>query len=237
MPGETWGGKPMYRMIMPGLPHCMLVNRAGRRFGDESFFHKYVAALYIFDGSNQDFPNWPAWLIFDEDFHSKYAIGPVAAGEPFPEGMAAEAPTLDALAVACGIDPAGLVATAARYNEFCASGLDEDFGRGTSAWSRTFLGDPAMKPNPNLGPVSRGPFYAIELGRVGTGLASAGLKTDATARVIDIDGAPVPGLYAVGNTVARREFGGGYNSGMAVGRSLVFGYAAGESLASAPVRG
>lgn len=60
-----------------------------------------------------------------------------------------------------------------------------------------------------------------------------GLKTTPSAQVVDVDGETIPGLYAVGNTAARLEFGGGYNSGMAVGRSLVFGYLAGEALAAA----
>lgn len=230
IPGEEWGGKPMFRHTMPGLPHCMVVNRAGTRFGDESFFHSYVSALYNFDGSRQEFPNWPAWLVFDENFRSKYPIGPLPAGGPLPEGMAITADTIEELAEACGIEVDGLVATTARFNVFCDSGVDEDFGRGDRSWSRSCLGDPAMEPNPNLGPVEKAPFYAIKLGRVGTGLASAGLKTDHTAQVIDVDGEPIPGLYAVGNTAARLEFGGGYNSGMAVGRSIVFGYTAGEAL-------
>lgn len=232
VPGEQWGGKPMYRMIMPGLPHCIVVNRAGKRFGDESFFHSYVSAMYTFDGGKQEFPNWPAWLVFDEDFRSKYPIGPIAPGAEFPLGMAVRADTLEELGEKCGIEGAGLAATADRLNGFAVTGVDEDFGRGDRPWSRTALGDPTMTPNPNMGPVARAPFYAIELGRVGTGLASAGLKTNPSAQVLDVDGDAIPGLYAVGNTVARLEFGAGYNSGMAVGRSLVFGYAAGEALAA-----
>jgi len=228
VPGETWGGKPMYRHTMPGLPHSLVVNRAGKRFGDEAFFHSYVAAMYTFDGSRQQFPNWPAWLVFDEDFRTKYPIGPIAAGADLPPGMAVTADSLEELAKLIGVEGDGLVATVDRFNSFCETGVDEDFGRGRP-WSRTCLGDPAMTPNPNLGPVRRGPFYAITLGRVGTGLASAGLKTTPTAQVVDVDGSPIPGLYAVGNSAARIEFGGGYNSGMAVGRSLVFGYEAGRA--------
>src|SRR3546814_11058145 len=41
IPGESWGGRPFYRMMIMGLPHCIMVNAHGRRFGDESFFHTY----------------------------------------------------------------------------------------------------------------------------------------------------------------------------------------------------
>ncbi|MEU6643538.1 FAD-dependent oxidoreductase [Saccharomonospora sp. NPDC046836] len=233
VPGETWGGKPMYRHMMPGLPHSLVVNQRGRRFGDESFFHSYVAAMYTFDGDRQEFPNWPAWFVFDDNFRRKYRLGPLSPGAPLPPGMARSATTLGELADLCEIDRAELTATVARFNAFSSTGVDEDFGRGNRPWSRTCLGDPTRQPNPNLGPVDRAPFHAIELGRVGTGLASAGLKTDASAQVHDVDGRLIPGLFAVGNTAARLEFGGGYNSGMAVGRSLVFGFAAGEVLAAA----
>ncbi|GAA3886027.1 3-oxosteroid 1-dehydrogenase [Leifsonia kafniensis] len=230
IPGEEWGGRKMYRHMFPGMPHTVVVNRKGRRFGDESFFHSYVAALYTFDGDKQDFPNWPAWMVFDEEFRRKYNLGPLAAGAPMPEGMAITADTIENLAEAAGIDVEGLSETITRFNQAADSGVDDEFGRGSRPWSRLSAGDPAMKPNPNIGPVSKGPFHAIKLERVNTGLASAGLKTDEQARVIDVDGQPIRGLHAVGNTAARLEFGAGYNSGMAVGRSLVFGYLSGKSL-------
>ncbi|MEV1131900.1 FAD-binding protein [Agromyces sp. NPDC049794] len=233
VPGETWGGRPMYRHMIPALPHSVVVNRAGSRFGDESFFHSYVAAMYHFDGDRQDFPNWPAWLVFDESFRTKYSLGPIAAGQDLPEGMAVKADSLRELAAICGIDPEGLERTAERIGEFALSGIDEDFGRGSRSFVRKVLGDPEMQPNPNIGPIDHPPYYAISLERVGTGLASAGLKTNASAQVIDVEGEPIPGLFAVGNSVARLEFGAGYNSGMAVGRSLVFGYVAGKMLATA----
>jgi 3-oxosteroid 1-dehydrogenase len=224
VPGETWGGKPLYRMMIMGLPHCIMVNRMGRRFGDESFFHTYSSTAYEFDGHTQTFPNWPAWFVFDHDYKSKYALGPIAPGETMPPGMAMHASSLRELAALTGIDPEGLVQTVERFNAGVDAGVDLEFKRGTKLWSKSW-GDARMK-NPNLGAVAKPPFYAISLARVGTGLASAGLKTDAAARVIGVTGNPIDGLYAVGNSAARIEMGCGYNSGMAIGRSLVFGYVA-----------
>lgn len=224
IPGESWGGRPLYRMMIMGLPHCVMVNAAGRRFGDESFFHTYSSSAYEFDGHNQRFPNWPAWFVFDESYRSKYAIGPIAPGEPLPDGMALTAGSIAELAELAGIDAAGLTATIERFNDNTAAGTDPDFARGSKPWSHSW-GDSRL-PNPNLGPLIRPPFYAIRLGRVGTGLASAGLRTDAVGQVIDVADRPIDGLYAVGNAAARIEMGCGYNSGMAIGRSLVFGYLA-----------
>ena len=224
IPGESWGGRPFYRMMIMGLPHCMMVNAQGDRFGDESFFHTYSSSIYSFNGHNQRFPNWPAWFIFDQNYRDKYPIGPIAIGEALPQGMAITSDSIEALALATGIDEAGMCATIDRFNTHAEAGNDPDFARGSKLWSHSW-GD-SRQPNPNLGPVSKAPYYAIPLARVGTGLASAGLKTDAAARVINIDGAPIKGLYAIGNAAARIEMGAGYNSGMAIGRSLVFGYLA-----------
>lgn len=55
--------------------------------------------------------------------------------------------------------------------------------------------------NPCLGPLESAPYYVvkIEAGLIGT---FAGLKTDHRARVVDAAGAPIAGLYAVGNDQA-----------------------------------
>ena len=224
IPGESWGGRPFYRMMIMGLPHCIMVNAQGRRFGDESFFHTYSSTIYTFDGHRQTFPNWPAWFVFDQAYRDKYPIGPIAPGAPLPQGMVVAAETVAELAAATGIDAAGLATTIQRFNAHAEQGIDPDFERGSKLWSHSW-GD-KRQPNPNLGPLAQPPFHAIKLERVGTGLASAGLRTDAAARVIDIAGAAIPGLYAIGNAAARIEMGCGYNSGMAIGRSLVFGYLA-----------
>lgn len=230
IPGESWGGRPLYRMMIMGLPHCVMVNAEGRRFGDESFFHTYSSTAYAFDGHRQRFPNWPAWFVFDQTYKGKYSIGTIAPEHPLPEGMAIVADSIDELAALAGIDAAGLAATIERFNANAAEGVDPDFARGSKPWSNGW-GDSRL-PNPNLGPLTVPPYYAIRLGRVGTGLASAGLKTGAAGQVIDIADRAVPGLYAIGNAAARIEMGCGYNSGMAIGRSLVFGYLAARDAAS-----
>jgi 3-oxosteroid 1-dehydrogenase len=222
IPGEIWGGRPLYRMMIMGLPHCIMVNTKGNRFGDESFFHTYSSSAYEFDGHTQSFPNWPAWLVFDGNYKEKYSIGPIAPGDAMPKGMAVSAESLHDLANSVGIDPEGLDATINRFNASAETGVDQEFRRGTKLWSKSW-GDARMK-NPNLGPITKPPYYAIRLARVGTGLASAGLKTNENGKVIGIGGKPIEGLYAVGNAAARIEMGCGYNSGMAIGRSLVFGY-------------
>src|SRR3546814_14164194 len=135
--------------------------------------------------------------------------------------MAMMADSVEALATAAGIDAAGLAATIERFNGHAEGGTDPDFGRGSKLWSHSW-GD-SRQLNPNLGVLAKAPFYAIPLARVGTGLASAGLKTNAAARVIGVEGQPIEGLYAIGNAAARIEMGCGYNrdrKSVALGKSV-----------------
>jgi predicted oxidoreductase len=52
-------------------------------------------------------------------------------------------------------------------------------------------------PNPSLRPLLKGPFYAVKL--LPGSLAPSPACTDASARVLDHAGQPIPGLFAVGN--------------------------------------
>ena len=106
--------------------------------------------------------------------------------------------TIEALAENIGVDGGELAQTIERYNRYAESGVDEDFGRGSSELNR-FNGDPLTKPNPCLRRIGPGPYYAVAVWP--TDLASsAGLCTDSTARVLSSRGTAIPGLYAVGVT-------------------------------------
>src|SRR3546814_15695528 len=77
---------------------------------------------------------------------------------------------------------------------------------------------------PNLGPLQKGPFYAVKIERVAMGVPTAGLPIDTESRVLDASDKPIPGLYAAGNSAAWLDIGGGYNSGIAHTRGLLYGY-------------
>ena len=61
-----------------------------------------------------------------------------------------------------------------------------------------------------------------------------GLVTNADAQVIDVRGNVIEGLYATSNCAAMLSHGFGYESGSAVGRSLIFGYLAARHLSNSP---
>lgn len=176
----------------------------------------------------------PAWAILDQRHRNRYVWGPVIGPTPkkwLDSGYMIKANTLEELALKCGIEPTGLRNTIDRFNAFCRNGRDEDFGRGDQAFDRTH-GDPTVRPNPNLGTIETGPFYAVRIhpGDVGT---VGGLVTDPDALVLRKDGTPLHGLYAIGNTAAS-VFGAGYpGGGTSIGGSFIFGYRAARAMAHA----
>jgi hypothetical protein len=89
----------------------------------------------------------------------------------------------------------------------------EAFGRGGAPYNRQ-SGEPGNTPSP----CSFGTF--------------AGLKTDASARVVDSAGAPIPGPYATGTDMAGVTGGHYPAGGINLGPAMTFGYIAGRHAAS-----
>jgi 3-oxosteroid 1-dehydrogenase len=116
-----------------------------------------------------------------------------------------------------------------RFNGFCETGKDLDYQRGDTAYDRLYS-DPKVKPNPNLGPLVKAPFYALEVfpGDLST---KGGLLTDEYARVLRPDGSVIDGLYATGNNTAS-VMGHTYpGAGSTIGPSMVFAYVAAKHIA------
>jgi 3-oxosteroid 1-dehydrogenase len=215
------------------LPHTIMVNRAGRRFVNESnSYLEVVKAMYANDAV-------PAWLIFDDQYRKKY---PWARGLPrlrnllqilpgrlpqswIDEGWIRRADTLEELATQIGVDPQGLAETVREWNRGAVSGKDPRFHRGESSYNRN-LGDPGnRKVNEAVGTIEKGPFYASEIfaGDVGT---IGGVITNRSAQVLDEQLQPIPGLYATGNmaaTVVGRTYPG---AGASISHTMTFGYIA-----------
>lgn len=238
IPGEELeDGVPLWRGSLPflGLPHTIVVNRAGCRFADEAFYRALYYAVDVIDGASQSHPNFPCWAVFDAQARAKYPFGSVPPGADLPEGLAAQAETLEQLALLIGVDPAGLVRTVSRFNTHAERGEDPDFARGTFPWGSVMIGDIHQKPNANLGPLSQGPYYAVELKRMGGGgIAGTGLVADHHCRVVDWNGAVIEGLYAAGNSMVRFDSGALMQSGMTNARGMTHGYLAGRHAAGHP---
>ena len=231
VPGETHEGKPLWRASWEGgYPHALWVNKDGKRFGDESFYREYLPACHAWNGLKQEHPNYPPYLILDQQFRDKYSLGTYMPGQELPEEIAKKADTIHELGEKLGIDADALEATVERFNRFAVEGQDPDFNRGTYPWAAMMTGD-RERPNPNLGPVDKGPFYGIELKPVGVGINSVGLRTDVHGRVVHLRGHAIDGLYACGNSAAALDTGAGYQSGLSNLRGMTWGYISGRHAA------
>ncbi|WP_018633665.1 FAD-dependent oxidoreductase [Neomegalonema perideroedes] len=227
------GGGVFPHLLDRYKPGMIAVLSNGRRFVNESESYHDVGEAMSASGEAS------AWLICDRRTIRKYGLGH-AKPAPMPlflwtrGGYLKTGATLEDLARACGIDPAGLKATVESYNQDARAGRDPQFHRGETAFNR-YLADPDHKPNPCVAPVERGPFYAVkmEMGDLGT---FDGLKTTAPGEVLDRRGGVIPGLFAVGNDRAS-IMGGNYpGAGITLGPAMTFGWITGRRLAGLPAK-
>jgi 3-oxosteroid 1-dehydrogenase len=232
------GHKGLNPMVQGELakPHAILVDQTGVRYMNEGgSYMKFVQGMLK---RNKEVPACPSWMIMDSQFMRLYTLAGTLPGQKkprawFDQGWMKEGATPEALAAACGFDPAVFKATLERYTASVRKGRDEEFGRGDRAYDR-WLGDPieGKKTSATLGTVEEGPFFAIPVlpGDVGT---FGGVVTDAFARVLKTDGSVIEGLYATGNTTASvmgRTYPG---AGASLGPSFTFGYIAAKHAAGA----
>ncbi|MEC3953377.1 3-oxosteroid 1-dehydrogenase [Nocardia sp. CDC153] len=227
LPREAW-----FCLAERNLPGSVIVNDRAERFMNECL--PYVEATHrMYGGINGQGEgpgeNLPAWLIFDQRYRNRYQFAGVPPrqalpGRWFKSGALTRADSLPELAEKIGLPVEKLTATVARFNEFAHAGKDSDFGRGDSAYDN-YYGDPRQRPNPNLGALEQGPFYAAKLvpGDLGT---KGGLVTDVDGRVLRPDGEVIEGLYAAGNASAP-VMGHTYaGPGATIGPAIVFAYLA-----------
>jgi hypothetical protein len=91
IPPEAPGGKPI--CVHAGIvelcsPHTIVVNRYGTRFGDETFFQGMVPQLRLFDPVRHEYPNLPAYLIFDAQYLTQYSFANRPVGSAVPDAVA-----------------------------------------------------------------------------------------------------------------------------------------------------
>ncbi|MBO0924264.1 FAD-dependent oxidoreductase [Cellulomonas sp. zg-ZUI199] len=212
------------------MPFSLMVDAKGARFANES--ESYVDLGHHMLEHDKD---GAYWLVFDARHGRRYlrmfAMDPRQKKAWAQAGITVKAPTLAGLADAMGVDPETFRATIERFNGFARTGVDGEFGRGNSAYDR-YYGDPLVHPNPNLGPIEKGPFvaYRVVVGDLGT---KGGVLTDAHARALRADGSIIEGLYAAGNcsaSVMGRTYPG---PGSTIGPAVVFGLRGARHMAAA----
>lgn len=232
IPGEVIEDRKRTRFISGerALPGSIIVNRNGQRIVNEASSYSDMAAPFqVFDPDGYDHPNLISYLVFDERFRRRYTFATLAPDQEETPQWVHVGADLKELAAQAGIDLTGLEAQVRRFNGFAAAGVDEQFHRGETRHDRHY-GDAEHGPNPCLGALTEGPFYAIPV-IVGTLGTRGGLRTDANARVLDNFGAVIQGLYCCSNAMAAATGGGYPGAGGTLGPNLTFGYVAGKDIA------
>jgi fumarate reductase flavoprotein subunit len=187
---------------------AILVNAAGRRFGDETsgyseFGHQVLAqpggtAVLVLDQRIHD-----ACLVFD-DFEQTVAAGAVRWADDAA-----------ALAGAFGLDPVALVETIEATRTCARTGTTDAFGR---SFFEAPLGEPLA------GVRVTGALFHTQ----------GGLRVDPHARVLRPDRSPIPGLYASGGAAMGISGHGaaGYLAGNGLLPALGLAFLAAEDVAT-----
>jgi hypothetical protein len=213
-----------------GKPGTLIVDLDGQRFANEaSPYQEFVNVMNLKNIGS-------AWFIGHKPALRKYGMG-IAMPAPLPyrhlvrDQYLIEAATIAELAKKIGVPVQALEFTVGVFNANAERGLDPDFNRGGNIYDNA-QGDFVHTPNPNLGPLETGPFYAIKI-HPGDCSSILGLNTTADAQVVGIDGTAIDGLYAVGldqNSVMRGHYPGG---GSSIGPAMTFAYRAARHLSGA----
>jgi len=195
----------------------IVVDENGQRFADEG-----LGGISIANAIARLENPLSATAIFDsrvwEDAKTTDNVPPNPS-LPDAGGTIIEAATLRELADAANINPAGLSATIALYNEHVAYSASEPLSPVRT--QSTYAAQPILDP----------PFYAIPI-CAGITVTSGGLSVNGKGQVMDTNDQPIAGLYAAGSTVGGLE--GGPRSAYVGGliKSFCIGLLAAETIAT-----
>lgn len=188
-------------------PGMIIVDAKGQRFMNESItYNSYGECFY--GASERGHDCFPAYVIFNKFYRDNYVFAGMPQAGFSPDFMNRDmvgdtdavlykAQSLTEIAQRFNIDAQGLQASIEKMDDYAKNGVDSDFGRGGDAHDAMF-GDVTVSPNPCLGTMSGGPYYACKVnpGDIGT---KGGLKVNADGQVLNDKAAPIKGLYAAGN--------------------------------------
>ena len=217
------------RGIVPDYKSMIIVNMLGQRCGNEDllinsrslpksydYFETALCSVFIdADGDgNAECYGGPLWGIFDQEAAVRNDWD-MEKTVDYEYGYAFKADTIEELAEKVvnkyyeniKMDPEILKRTIERFNSAVESGNDEDWGRTTLEYK-----------------IEKGPFYAV-WATPNLHDTLAGLRVDGNMQVLDLEGKPIPGLFAAGECA-----GGLHVHGL--GRVLTSAYVAGRGAAS-----
>ncbi|WJJ94513.1 FAD-dependent oxidoreductase [Neopusillimonas aromaticivorans] len=223
----------------------IIVNRKGRRFYNETIDTSLVQhglmnrpVWLAMDTEVPEYLNVPSFLIFDDKAKAAGAVmSTLNSRTPrwsednqaeLAKGWIIQADTLEELAAKCtypripgvceagSMDAEGLKETVQAYNAACAQGDGIEFGR------QEFTV-----------PLDKGPYYAVGPMFPVFLNTHGGPQHDSSQRVLDLDGKPIPRLYAIGECGSL--WGPYYNSMGDISEFIVSGMVAAESALAEPM--
>lgn len=208
-------------------PRGIWVNGQGRRFVNVYATDKDIYAAVM----RQE----PAgfWIVFDRDGIDairprdiRYRRDPRKYRREVldnPE-LVKKAASIFELAREAGLPAENLAGTVARYNEFVARGIDDDFGRFPTDVS---LNSTQRLEIPDL--LNRPPYYAVRIFPNAV-KSMGGVAIELDTRVLRDGGGTIPGLYAAGEVTGSAGINGSYGlNGMFLGPALMTGRLAGQA--------
>ena len=193
----------------PTMAAKLVVDAQGARVANEAPYNQMFFNKQLLRHAS------PAYYgIFDKTNTPDYVLEDFETFAPNEDNrVVVYADTIEGLAGKIDIDPATLRATFDRYQDFCASGVDEDFGKDAA----------------NLIPYAEDEgFYAVHVYPASWGTIGGAL-TDDTFHVLDQSGAVMKNLFAVGEVATSRLFGDYYFGGFSLGFYTAAGHIAAET--------
>lgn len=189
-------GHPGIAVAGPRWGDVIFTNRDGKRFVREED-KKNLGGFTFYDVALKQ-PGLVLWTIFDDAAAKKnhWSIDEAVC----EKGLAFKADTIEELAKAT--HQPELPAQVERYNGFVAAGKDDEFAKPAEL----------MKAK-----IEKAPFYAVRL-VIFLHNCPGGLMINDNAQVLDLNGKPIEGLYAAGESCGGLYVGNGMPRGIIPGR-------------------
>lgn len=172
---------------MMGCPFLMLDEDGNRFFNEECCMTMWnVPIKYRFPGQVPTM-----FRFFDSAYAEKFSMcdtaslelieGKVLPPEDYGKKGIYKADTLEELFEILNVDAAAFKASIERYNQLCAQGVDEDFGKDAQYMT----------------PIDTPPFYGLKYSP-GLAAINGGVLVNGNYQVVNAEREPIPGLYAAG---------------------------------------
>ena len=175
----------------------ILVNRYGTRYTNEKIKgHTVYYETTLFDSQKLDYPRIPSFWIFDQTRMNSAKLAAAGGGitgsmgryawtsgnkDELERGWIKTGDSLAELSANLGIEGSHLQKQVETWNGYAAVGRDPDFNRLEA----------------EVLPLDNPPYFGVPVYPGGPN-TQGGAKHNARGQVLNVDGMPIPGLYAVG---------------------------------------